>query len=163
MKEAISQILRHTPSENVIFLCIGSNRSVGDSLGPLVGTMLKENKAPFHVYGTIEEPVHALNIELVLTEINRNFSSPLIIPIDASLGDARQVGDIYLVEGPLTPGKAIDQALPPLGRHHIRAVVNQLDPLAPVQSLRDADKGQVLQLAQIIAQVVKSIEAEKIS
>lgn len=163
MMETMRQILRHTPSDQVIFLCIGSSRSVGDSLGPLVGTMLKEKNIPFHVYGTMKEPIHALNLEDVLKEIQQMFAAPLIIPIDASLGDSRQVGDIYLIEGPLTPGKAIDQALPPLGGHHIRAVVNKLDPLSPVQSLRSADKDEILLLAKVIADIVGSIEAEKIS
>lgn len=30
--------------ENILFLCIGDSNIVGDSLGPLIGSFLEENK-----------------------------------------------------------------------------------------------------------------------
>ena len=49
----------------VIFLCIGTDRSTGDSLGPLGGHKLRKcrlKKAA--VIGTLDKPVHAMNLEL---------------------------------------------------------------------------------------------------
>ena len=47
----------------IVFVCIGTDRSTGDSLGPLIGTLLVEkNIHPFHVYGSLENPIHALNL-----------------------------------------------------------------------------------------------------
>ena len=31
-------------NQPIVFVCIGTDRSTGDSLGPLVGTLLKEKK-----------------------------------------------------------------------------------------------------------------------
>ena len=49
----------------IVFVCIGSDRVTGDSLGPLIGYKL--NKSPFAsrfiIYGTLEYPVHALNLD----------------------------------------------------------------------------------------------------
>ena len=51
-------------SQPAAIVCIGTDRSTGDSLGPLVGTMLQEKTlSHFHVYGTLEEPIHAVNLE----------------------------------------------------------------------------------------------------
>ena len=45
----------------ILFLCIGTDRSTGDSLGPLVGHSLSRFTLPHaRVYGTLDRPVHAL-------------------------------------------------------------------------------------------------------
>ena len=47
----------------LVFLCIGSDRITGDSLGPLIGYQLSPYCSRiFHVYGTLDDPVHALNL-----------------------------------------------------------------------------------------------------
>src|SRR3954466_14015390 len=54
----------------VVFVCIGTDRSTGDSLGPLIGTLLVEkNIHPFHIYGSLANPIHALNLADRLSEI----------------------------------------------------------------------------------------------
>ena len=49
--------------QEVVFLCIGSDRITGDSLGPLIGHKLsKEHLSRCSIYGTLDQPVHALNL-----------------------------------------------------------------------------------------------------
>jgi putative sporulation protein YyaC len=143
-----------TQKEDIIFLCIGSDRSVGDSLGPLVGTMLKEHQVPYRVYGTLEKPVHAFNLEETLKEINRQFKKPLIISVDACLGDQNQVGYVFLKEGPLVPGKALKKVLPEVGDYHITGMVNYLDPLPAMQFLNDTRLYTVMNLAKTIVKII---------
>jgi putative sporulation protein YyaC len=140
--------------KEIIFLCIGSDRSTGDSFGPFVGTMLKENKFPHHVYGTIAEPVHALNLEVVLKEIRNRFTEPTIFGVDACLGDIHQIGSILLKEGPLIPGCAINNFLPEVGNYHLKAVVNFLDSNSPVSSLNTTRLDTVLDLAKITSTII---------
>ena len=48
------------PGQPVIVMCIGSDRSTGDSLGPLVGYKLsKFTFENVHVYGCLQSPIHA--------------------------------------------------------------------------------------------------------
>jgi putative sporulation protein YyaC len=109
----------------VIFLCIGSDRSTGDSLGPLTGTKLKEKCIPgFFVMGTLEEPVHAENLETTLKNIYNNYKNPFIIALDACLGRLDSVGFITLAEGPLKPGTAVKKELPEVGQIHLTGIVN---------------------------------------
>lgn len=142
--------------KNIIFICVGSDRSVGDSLGPLVGTMLEENNLPYHVYGTLEEPIHAFNLEKTLKTITRHFQKPLIISIDAELGEKEQVGSVFLKEGPLVPGKALKKVLPEVGDYHITGVVNYLDPLPATQFLNDTRLHTVMKLAKTIVKVIRN-------
>jgi putative sporulation protein YyaC len=149
LKEVINQA-----SKEVIFLCIGSDRSTGDSLGPIVGTKLKEKGLLFPVYGTLEEPVHALNLKKVLKEINFKHENPFILGIDACLGDEKQIGMIILKEGSLIPGNALNKELPSVGDYHMKAIVNYFDPISPMQSLNYTRLFTVIKLSEIITKII---------
>lgn len=111
--------------QSLIFLCIGSDRATGDSLGPIIGYKLKQRHyGSFTVYGTLDEPVHAKNLETVLKEIYQKFTSPYIIAIDASLGKASHVGFFTLGQGTLKPGAGVGKELPDVGNLFITGIVN---------------------------------------
>ncbi len=109
-----------------VLLSIGTDRSTGDSLGPLVGSRVSE-LAPglIPVFGTLEEPVHAVNLKEKLLEIKGMFpGQPLIIAVDACLGQLQNVGTISLGKGSLQPGTGVHKELPPVGDIFISGVVN---------------------------------------
>lgn len=111
-------------SELIIF-CIGTDRSTGDSLGPLIGHKLdKLAMNNVIVIGTLNEPVHAGNIMHYTDYIYDTFENPLILSIDASLGKRNHVGYFTLATGPLIPGLGINKALPEIGDLHITGIVN---------------------------------------
>jgi putative sporulation protein YyaC len=153
MANKLSEILKNT-SKQILFLCIGSDRSTGDSLGPIVGTILKDKNIPFPVYGTLQVPVHALNIKKVLKEIHDTYNDPFIIGIDACLGDDRKIGTIFIVEGAFIPGKALKKDLPSVGDCHLKAIVNYLDPISPVQSLNSTRLYTVIKIAEIMSKII---------
>ncbi|MBX6395084.1 MAG: spore protease YyaC [Alicyclobacillaceae bacterium] len=110
----------------IVVVCVGTDRSTGDALGPLVGTRLKEKLAPEvgTVFGTLDEPVHAVNLSHTLTQIDRMHPSPFVIAVDACLGQVNSVGQISLHPGPLKPGAGVNKQLPPVGDIHVTGVVN---------------------------------------
>ena len=76
--------------QEVVFLCIGSDRITGDSLGPLIGHKLsKEHLSRCIIYGTLDQPVHALNLAEVTAMVHTKHPNCLLIAIDASLGSKR--------------------------------------------------------------------------
>jgi putative sporulation protein YyaC len=112
-------------SRPIVVLCIGTDRSTGDSLGPLVGNKLKflvRNR--IHIYGSLECPVHAKNLCEIIDEINYTYTNPYIIAIDACLGSLQNVGKIIIEEKPLSPGAALNKNLPKVGDLSITGVVN---------------------------------------
>lgn len=109
----------------IIVMCIGTDRSTGDSLGPLVGDMLRKYKTPsVHIYGTLESPVHARNLEETLSKALSLHSDAYIVAVDASLGTVDHVGCISVGVGPIKPGAGLKKDLPPVGNMHITGVVN---------------------------------------
>ncbi|MFP7296685.1 spore protease YyaC [Neobacillus niacini] len=155
--EKISTILKevfsHT-SKEIVILCVGSDRSTGDALGPMVGTMLKEKNIPLPVYGTLEQPVHALNLKKVIKDIHNTYEEPFIFGIDACLGDAGKIGTVFIKEGAFIPGNAVNNVLPSVGHYHLKAIVNYLDPISPVQSLNSTRLYTVKILAEIVTEII---------
>ena len=109
----------------LVFLCIGSDRATGDSLGPIIGYKLKQRHlSSVYIYGTLEQPVHAKNLSEVIREIHDTFDQPFIIAIDASLGKSSHIGYFTLGEGSLRPGAGVGKDLPQVGNLHITGIVN---------------------------------------
>lgn len=115
----------YTFNEKVI-LCIGTDRSTGDCLGPLVGYKLTSiyKCKEIHVFGTLDMPVHAKNLNVYIEKIYSSYSKPLIIAVDASLGKKENVGKINLFKGPLFPGSGVNKTLNSIGDISITGVVN---------------------------------------
>ena len=112
-------------NRDIIFVCIGTDRCTGDSLGPLVGYKLKNiSQNKIHIYGSLENPVHSKNITNIINKINCNFNNPYIVAIDSCLGKINNIGKVFIDKKPLYPGLAVNKNLPPIGDLSITGIVN---------------------------------------
>lgn len=119
LSKAVSKFIKHNLID-VVLLCIGTDRSTGDSYAPLVGTMLKE-QGYSNVIGCIENPVHAVNLDEKIAEIPKG---KIVIAIDACLGRLENVGTMSLNKGKLSPGAGVNKELTNVGDFNIQGVVN---------------------------------------
>lgn len=122
LKSFIEEILCVSEKKNVLFLCIGSDRSTGDSLGPLVGHALEKEKCG-RVLGTLSAPVHAMNLEKTMDYIKAACSDSIVIAIDASVGQPSHVGYITLGKGSIKPGLGVSKDLAEVGDIFITGIV----------------------------------------
>ena len=112
-------------SHNLVFFCIGTDRSTGDSLGPLTGSRLTETTLfPYPIVGTLETPLHALNLQKKIDETFQMNPSSFIVAIDACLGKGSSIGQLLIHDGPMQPGKAVGKELPQVGDVSIKGIVN---------------------------------------
>lgn len=150
----------------IIFLCIGTDRSTGDSLGPLIGEKLKFMiRDNVHIYGNLEYPVHAKNLRETLEDIKLQFIDPYIIAIDACLGSLQNIGKIFVEKKPLNPGAAMNKNLPPVGDLSITGIVN-ISGTLEFMVLQNTRLYTVMLLADIISKgiyhfVLKAIGGRK--
>lgn len=135
-------------------LCIGSDRSTGDALGPLVGTRLQSFLLPATlILGTLAEPVHALNLGSRLGRLQAEGCS-WTIAVDASLGKPGHVGLIEVGDGPLYPGAGVHKKLPPAGQIYISGIVN-LGGFMEQMVLQSTRLYRVIELADVIAEGIR--------
>lgn len=150
----------------IILLCIGTDRSTGDSLGPLVGEKLSFLiRNHFVLYGTLKTPIHAKNLNDTIEEINHTYRNPYIIAIDACLGSIQNVGKIIIEDKPLRPGSAVNKNLPAVGDLSITGIVNVSGTLE-FMVLQNTRLYTVMHLADIISKgiyhsVIKTIGNDK--
>lgn len=144
----------------IIIFCIGTDRSTGDSLGPLIGTKLEEKGlSHFYVYGTLDEPIHAVNLIDKIEEINHIHQDPFIIGIDACLGRLKSVGNITIGEGPIKPGAGVNKDLTPIGNMHITGIVN-VSGFMEFFVLQNTRLNLVMKIANIIANGIYNAEIQ---
>ncbi|WP_239615043.1 spore protease YyaC [Cohnella mopanensis] len=111
--------------KRIVVVCIGTDRCTGDSLGPLSGSLLgKYRSSSFDLFGTLENPVHAMNLDDTLARLKRTIADPFVIGVDACLGNSASIGMIQVGDGPLYPGAGVNKALTPVGDIHISGIVN---------------------------------------
>ncbi len=126
LSDRLKKWVNHAAStRRIVIVCLGTDRSTGDSLGPLTGTVLRKYRSrSFDLFGTLEEPVHAVNLQETLEKIRMRFRNPFVIGIDACLGKAASVGHVIAGPGPIHPGAGVNKNLPPVGDIHVSGVVN---------------------------------------
>lgn len=109
----------------VVYVCVGTDRSTGDSYGPLIGSLLTEkNLDGVSIYGTLENTVHAQNLDKILEKVILNHPDDLIVGIDAGLGLVSSIGYISIDNKPLLPGAGVRKKLASVGDYTIMGVVN---------------------------------------
>lgn len=111
--------------DEVVLLCVGTDRSIGDALGPLIGSQLSESGPhPFEIIGTLDNPVHAANLVDTLQQIEATYRRPLVVAVDACLGRAESIGVLTVGRGSLSPGAGVNKNLPRVGQIYMTGVVN---------------------------------------
>lgn len=106
-----------------IIVCIGSDLVLGDSLGPLVGTMLVKKNIPAFVYGTLNAPITAKEIICAKTHLKNMHPNSFMVAIDAAVGNTEDIGLIKVTDKGLKPGLGVDKNLGVIGDCSIIGVV----------------------------------------
>ncbi|WP_256760961.1 spore protease YyaC [Cohnella sp. WQ 127256] len=139
------------PSRRIIIVCVGTDRCTGDSLGPLSGTLLSKYRSnSFDLYGTLENPIHAMNLDETIERIYTTNIDPFVIAIDACLGRAASIGTIHIIDGPLRPGAGVNKQLTPVGDIHISGIVN-VGGLLGYQVLQNTRLHLIMSMANMIS------------
>ena len=128
LNQLIAEAMAEKQKAGVIFLCIGTDRSTGDSLGPLIGHKLKSSgveDGSVQIVGTLDCPVHAMNLEQAIFMVQRCYPDHVIVAIDASVGSPDHVGFATLGKGALQPGLGVSKELMEVGDISITGIVEK--------------------------------------
>ncbi len=151
----VEKVREEEEKKGVLFLCIGSDRSTGDSLGPLVGYKLESNLGTQgfgcepQLFGTLRQPVHAINLEETMHRIRTEYRDHVVVAIDASIGRHEHVGYITVGLGSLKPGLGVRKNLGAVGDIFITGIVGSGGAWEPLL-LQNTRLSVVMELADCI-------------
>lgn len=104
---------RNQKFSDIVILCIGTNKLIGDSIGPVVGQKLKEEKMKEKVciYGDLKKSINFKNAKTVLEKIFKSYEKPFIITIDSALGIQTMINKIVVNKGIIRIGKSLGRSI----------------------------------------------------
>ena len=154
--------------EEIVILCTGTTRIIGDALGPITGTFLEENNVE-NVYGNLQKPADATNLSKVVEEIKASYSKPYIIVVDSavSLGTSYLMGKPEFLKSITVEDKAITvrswdtKNAMPVGDIGITAIVAYGWYYNFHKKMDNADLAIIYNMSKIIAKSIKSALCKK--
>lgn len=141
-----------------VVVCIGSDLAIGDSLGPITGSMLsyKTQGVNFFLYGTLTAPVTAKEIATLRAFLKETHKKSPIIAIDAAVGEKGDIGLIKISDKPLYPGAGANKKLGAVGNISIMGVVAEKS-LMNYGILNTTRLNLVYAMAEIISDALSSL------
>ena len=116
---------RFVPEDKPLAIaCVGTDKCTGDSLGPYVGHFL-QHLDDVDVIGTLENPLHAGNVQETMKRYRNDNPNAFIIGVDASLSLPEEIGQIIVKNTPLLPGRGLGRKLGEVGDMSITGIVNE--------------------------------------
>jgi len=120
--------IRDLEISNLVFLCIGTDRVIGDSFGPLVGHKLQylfKDEENIKVMGSLTNIICAHNISRIITEINDTYPESFLIAIDAALSNRNNIGKIIVSKNRMNVGSGFNKKSIYVGDVSIKGVVSK--------------------------------------
>lgn len=107
-----------TQGRPIVFMCIGTDKHVWDSVGPITGSLLEEMN--ILSYGDLNNPITAINVEQIEKNIKRVYSDHIIIVIDASItDDISKHETIEITRGGIKPGNGVGKNIKRVGDYSL--------------------------------------------
>lgn len=154
----ICEELAVTRKTGVVILCIGTDCSTGDSLGPLIGYKLQDRLVgKVEVVGTLDRPVHAMNLEQYRAKLLECYPHHIVVAVDASVGNLDHVGFITLGKGSIKPGLGVSKNLREVGDIFITGIVGSCGNYDPLM-LQSVRLSMVMRLADCISESIVLVE-----
>ena len=157
----ISTISESYFAHPIVIMCIGTDKHVVDCYGPLVGTLLQQVNEKFIIFGTLDNPITAFNIEDSIKLAKRFYPDSLIICLDAAVSRTPKIGTIDVFSGPLKPGDALGKKFTPIGDFHLKGYVNYSEVSHDTHFMNDTRLAVVYRMAQVTVFLLTLIQ-EKI-
>lgn len=150
--------------KNILFVCIGNGKIIGDSLGPLIGTVLEKNKrliqnnVKIDVIGTFENPILYYNVEEFIKNIDSQDYSEIVI-IDSALGSKENIGKVMITPAEILIGVGVNRGRMVKGDIILKGVVgiNYNNISRNLMELESVEAKQVEKIASKMLDIIYSI------
>ena len=147
-----------------VVVCVGSDLAIGDSLGPIAGSMLsyKTQGLPTFIYGTLPAPVTAKDVKYLRKFLKDTHPNRLVVALDAAVGEKGDIGLIKCSDTPLAPGSGAGKKLGTVGDISLLGVVAEKS-ISNYGLLNTTRLNLVYTMAEILSSALASVLWEKYS
>lgn len=153
-------------NNKIIFVCIGTNRIIGDLIGPYVGTILSKTFSTYNnidVIGDNDNLVTYNNIEQKMKYINEVYKDKLIIVIDSALAEEQNIGKIFVQNRGLRYAESLKKKNTVIGDISIKVVVgkNANDSIENFKILNNISFKNILKMSYIVSNGIIEVVNKK--
>lgn len=145
---------------NIVFLCVGTNKIIGDAVGPIVGDNLKSLENGFmRIYGTTDNTLNFSNAKRIIEKIYSEHKNPFLITIDSALGNKEKVGQIFIGKGFIKLGNALEKNICFYSDITIKCVVGSYfyNREQNIKELKNADISSVFEMSKIVSNGIENV------
>lgn len=146
----------------LIFLCIGTDRIIGDSFGPLVGyklTDLFKGEENVEIIGNLKDRICFHNISTIIENIKNTYEVPFVISIDAALSNKINIGRIIVSRDSMNVGSGLNKKSIYVGDMSIKGIVskNFNNPKYNFKLLQNTSLNLIMDMADIVAKGIYNV------
>jgi len=154
--------IRDLEISKLIFLCIGTDRVIGDSFGPLVGYKLKylfKDEENIKVLGTLNNIICAHNISGIIKDINATYPDSFLIAIDAALSNTNNIGRVLVSKNSINVASGFNRNNIYVGDVSIKGIVskNMNNPKYNFKLLQNTPLNLIMNMADSVAQGIGDV------
>lgn len=153
---ALREKIREIEISKLIFLCIGTDRVIGDSFGPIVGYKLEylfKDEENIKVIGDLNNIICIHNVLRTIKNINDEYPESFLIAIDAALSNTNNVGKIVVSKNSMNVRSCFNKKGIYIGDMSIKGVVckNLKNPKYNFKLLQNTPLKLVMNMADVVA------------
>ena len=150
------------PFSDIVILCVGTNKLIGDSVGPIVGQKLArllKNKQNVWIYGNTKRNLNLKNAKQILKQIQITHKQAFVITIDAALGPKEMIENTWIGSGIVKIGEALDKQIQYFSNITIKGIVGeyQNNLKQDYQTLNEVNRNRIHRLSNKITYEVCQI------
>lgn len=148
--------------KKIVFVNIGTEKCIGDSFAPMLGSMLQDKLDIIRTYGTLDNTINGRNLIEELKQINEKYKDDFIIGVDVAFSDDHDDcnEDFIIREGSFKPGEGLGKThLPEVGDVYIKFCIKN-DEESSLDSLRKPNIKEIYNRAKKAANFIFDIDEE---
>lgn len=150
---------------DTVFLCIGTNKLIGDMIGPMVGERLRGELGKYNnkigIYGNMYETFNLKNANKIIKNIKEKHPKPFIITIDTALSKENITNKIVVTNGNIEIGKAIGKGMEIDSHINIKGIVGIYNDVLKknIETLKNVRIESVVYISTIITKgIIETIK-----
>ena len=164
--QILNRKLKIEKNKKIIFLCVGSNKIIGDSFGPEVGSKLSEKfmyneniqNKNIKIVGNMLNPICRKNLKNTINIVNKIQDRYLIL-IDSAVSQNECIGNIFVNNGNIIFGNSLGSGIYAIGDISIKAGVcnDQNNAKRNFHQLQNVSKGLINELSDIVSKGIYDV------